>query len=168
MMSFYQVGKELLDSVRNELQTIGAAIPGRACVVPGAIAWEDCECDGGQLAITVLRTYLSDNFPSEQETIPSGKCGSAYIVAELLILLIRCAPQPPEGSLTVSCTALDASAKVVDADAAAVRRAAPCRLQELLDDNDIDDYIVRQQDFVGPQGACVGSELHVLVSVRNV
>jgi hypothetical protein len=32
---------------------------------------------------------------------------------------------------------------------------------------DLIDYVIRDQIFVGPEGACVGSELHFAVSLQR-
>jgi hypothetical protein len=142
----------------------------RACVVPGAaIAWDDC-C--GQLAVAVSRTYLSDNFPLEfaagpQQLGAGSPCGPAWLVAELAVQVVRCAPTLDDAGNPPSCIALDTSAQETLADAWLVRRAVTCRLAQLADVDQLVDYRVGAQLLLGPEGACVGSQLPVLVCLDN-
>lgn len=161
---FHVVAVAIKDAVAARLATVSPGVPGRACVVPGAIAWDDCECDGGQLAVALDRTFFSESFPVEQTTVIGSACQAPYLVAELTVQVIRCAPQPGEGELAPSCAALEASAQVVTSDAYLTRCGVLDALGELMGDNEIADYMLRPQLVVGPEGACVGSELHVFVS----
>lgn len=163
-LAYYTLASMILAAARDELVRHTLPIPGRVCVVPGAIAWDNCECDDGQLAVSVDRYYLTDEFPTDQTQTVTGRCNSAYIVAEIIVQIIRCAPQPGEGMLAPTCAVLDASAQQVIADAYAVMTGVTCMLDGIVDVH-ISDYEVRAQQFVGPEGACVGSELHVLVSL---
>lgn len=160
--AFYVVAGELLEAARVALTTTTAGQPDRVCVVPGAVAWDECEC--GLLAVSVVRTYRSDNFPTENETLQS-LCSGAWRVSDLVVVVARCAPQPGENALAPTCIELDTSAQTTIIDAATVLSAVECRLEELRRDEDIVDYAVRPQTFVGPAGACVGSEIHVLVAL---
>lgn len=164
---FYDVCTLILDAVKAELAAPGATgVPGRACIVPGAIAWDDCECDGGQLAVAVQRQFFSEVIPQEVgEILGVGGCPSPYLTAEIVVQIIRCAPQPEEQALSPTCRALDQSAQVVVRDAWYVLKATACTLAAEVDEK-IAGYLVTEQPIVGPEGACVGSELHVLVTLE--
>jgi hypothetical protein len=160
--AFHTIAGELLQAALAEL----TPPPARACVVPGAIAWDDCSCEGGQLAVSVGRHYRTASFPTETTT--GGPCAAAFLAAPLLVQIIRCAPTPAEGELAPSCEALAASAAQVTADAWRVRRGVHCHLSGLLEAEQIEDYAVGGQPILGPAGACVGSELTVVVAIPDV
>ncbi|MFJ8538182.1 hypothetical protein [Streptomyces sp. NPDC093591] len=139
--------------------------PERHGVVPGAIAWDACDC--GMLAVSVAQVYPSEDFPAPQST-RLGTCDAPYEVAELVVQVIRCAPNAEGQSLYPTTEALDASARSVARDAYETLRAVSVRLCEMNDARDISDFLVRPQVTQGPQGGCVGSELRALVSLlRN-
>lgn len=161
MLTFYQVSARLLTAVKAELTDV----PGRACVVPGAIAWDDCNCDGGQLAISLNRIFASDSFPTEITVPISGGCDAAYLVGEITVQVIRCAPQPQGEALSPTCTVLDTTAQLIMADALTIFNAVECELRDEYDANEIADYIVRQSVIVGPEGGCVGSELFTQIGL---
>lgn len=165
--AFYDICVMILDAVKAKLTELNLDIPGRACVVPGAIAWDDCECDGGQLAVAVVRQFFSESIPNEQgEIVGVGGCPSPYVVAEIVVQIIRCAPQPVGQAMAPTCAALDTAAQGVIKDAYAVLNGTACRLAEEVDE-DIAGYLVTDHPYVGPEGSCVGSELHVLVALEN-
>jgi len=140
--------------------------PQRSGVVPGAIAWDACDC--GMLAVSVARVYPSERFPDEATTRTSGPCDAPWEVGEIVIQIIRCAPNPTGQSLYPTTTALDTSAQQVARDAYETLRAVSQTLCELRDADDVDDFLIRPQVMQGPLGGCVGSELRAWVCLpRN-
>jgi hypothetical protein len=138
--------------------------PDRHGVVPGAIAWDACDC--GMLAVSIAQVYPSEKFPAPQAA-PLGACQAPYEVAEIVVQIIRCAPNPEGQQLWPSMPALDASAQLVARDAYETLRAVSLELCEMNEVRDIADYVVRPQVAQGPQGGCVGTELRALVSLRR-
>jgi hypothetical protein len=140
-------------------------VPARVGIVPGAIAWDGCD-QCGQLALAATRPYLSDQFPIEAVvTSTMGPQPGAILCNDMVVQIIRCAPEPQGNELAPTVEALDASAQVVTADAYAVMCATVDVLSTMETAGEILDFMVRQQVYVGPQGACVGSELQFVVGV---
>jgi hypothetical protein len=162
--AFWTVLTTVRDACVGALRDAGDA-PSRVAVVPGAIAWDDCN-DCGLLALASTRNFLSDQFPSEvaSMTMVNDTQGS-LLCADMAVQIIRCAPQPEGNALAPTPAALEASAKLVVADAYAVMCGTIDALTKTFVAGDIVDYMVRQQVFVGPSGACVGSELSFVVAV---
>lgn len=172
MLTPYEVAASLRDAVHAGLTAspvVSGSVPSRVCVVPGEVAWDACDCaSGGQLAVSITRVYPSVNFPTEAgfTALESrSDCPPPWRVAEIIVSVLRCAPSPQENAVAPSCDALDATARLVDADATVTWAAVSCRVTELERSGGIGDFIVRASTFVGPQGACVGSELRVLVAL---
>lgn len=174
-LAVYTIAEEMRDCAMDRLSSSLGGEPERSCTVTGAIAWDHCEC--GQLAVSMIQTFLSNDFPVEtagagENQRGHAKCGPALVVAEYLVSIIRCAPTGMRGS-PPTCAQLDESARVVSSDAQAVRLGVQCCLSELtrkLSSNgapEINNFVLRDQAFVGPQGSCVGSELRVLVAFNN-
>jgi hypothetical protein len=138
--------------------------PDRHGVVPGAIAWDACDC--GMLAVSIAQVYPSETFPAPQAA-KVGACDAPYEVGEVVVQVIRCAPNAEGQSLYPTTAALDASARQVARDAYEALRAVSIRLCEMNDARDISDFLVRPQVTQGPQGGCVGSELRALVSLMR-
>lgn len=156
--AYYTILNTLLTSVNQAL----ADKPDRVCVVPGAIAWDECEC--GLLAGTVVRWFFTDNFPVERTTI-AGNCDAAFVAADLKIAILRCAPQPDDGELAPKCSELDTAAKILISDAFTVRQEVTKKLCEMKAADDITEFITRNQTPVGPGGMCVGTEFDVSVAI---
>lgn len=153
-------------------ETLRAAIhaaltdtPQRSGVVPGAVAWDACDC--GILAVSVGPITLSDNFPEELTTRVSAGCDAAWEVGEILIQIIRCAPNPDVNALHPTVAELDASAREVARDAYETLRATSHELCAMRDNDDIVDFLIRTQTPQGPSGGCVGTELRVQVGLER-
>lgn len=160
----YTILDQILGEVQGRLTGTAGGEAGRVCVYPGLIAWDDCEC--GQLAGSITKTFLSDNFPLPFTGRGHGEttsCTPAYHVVEMVVSLVRCAPSPQGDDIAPTCAALAAAAKVWAADAAIVIRGVLCELEEFKDIGTIIDYRVDTQTPVGPQGGCVGTDTHFLV-----
>jgi hypothetical protein len=164
-LAFHTVASRVLTAVEDALEAAGNPVQ-RSCVVNGAIAWDECDC--GLLAVAVGRQYLSNSFPSPLTDTDSSQCGAAWLVADLVLQVIRCAPSPQNGAFSPSCDALDGSAQEVITDAWYVMETVPCLLESMKEDTrEIIDYLVRTLTPQGPQGGCVGSELVFTVGVRR-
>lgn len=161
---FYDVASILVSGIQAALVgTVGGA-PNRACVVPGAIAWDQCDC--GQLAISAGRWFYSENFPIETGTgTQSTPCMMPYLVGEFTIQLIRCMPSPENRDLFVACSRLTTAARILIEDAYVVLDATRTLLCELRSADVIIDFTFSEQTTVGPEGGCGGTELRALVGV---
>lgn len=158
----YDVSKNLLDCIGNGLEQLGLPIPCRICVVPGQIAYDDC--NGGQLVVTTLQEYGSYSFPAVSTDITDGYgCGPPYLAAEYLFSLMRCAPVPQGVTPVVPCVELDATASLIGRDSYVMRTSLQCCLNNLVETNIIADYTMAPVMRVGPQGGCVGNEVRVRV-----
>jgi len=161
-LKWYTVAAALETAVYAELTTK----PDRHSVVPGAIAWDECDC--GLLAVSVAQVYLSDSFPNPAATKAGVRCDAAYEVGEFVIQVLRCAPQPDSDVLAPTTVALDASAQDVLRDAYEVLKGASVALCQMSDARDISDFLLRPLTAQGPSGACVGNELRAYVALgRN-
>lgn len=136
--------------------------PDRSGVVPGAIAWDDCQC--GLLATAWAQNFLSDNFP-EQVNQVTGNCGPAWDVSEFVIQIVRCAPSPDSAANAPSTLSLASAALLMDQDGNQMQRAVSVLLCQLKEDYSIVEYFINPRTPQGPDGACVGSELRVLVAL---
>jgi hypothetical protein len=136
--------------------------PGRSGVVPGEIAWDDCDC--GLLATSWVQNYLSDLFP-EQVNQVTGNCGPAWDVSEIVVQIIRCAPSPSSAANAPTPSALAAAALLRDIDGNQMQRAVSVLLCQMKDAYDIIDYFIQPRTPQGPAGGCVGSELRMLVAL---
>lgn len=164
---FYTVLNGLLAEVNTRLLATDAGQPKRVCVYPGLIAWDDCTC--GQLAGSITRIFLSDNFPLPFTGRGQGEttaCQPAYKVAEMVVSLMRCAPQPQGADLAPTCEALEAAAQTWAIDADVTLTGVLCRLDDYKDAGTIIDYRVDNQMPGGPEGACVGTDVHFVVGLE--
>lgn len=148
--------------------TVDAALtekPARSGVVPGAIAWDECDC--GLLAVSVARVYLSDTFP-QQVSVKTGACDATLEVGEFVVQLIRCAPNPPSlEAMAPTVAELDASAQEILQDAYELLKAVSVKLCEMNADREIRDFFVNPLVAQGPSGGCVGNELRFLVALAR-
>lgn len=163
-LGFYKVLRLLVFQVLSELPSSLGGVPERSCVVPGAIAWDECEC--GQLAATVEQTYLTDNFP-QQRTV-STPCRASLIASDCLISILRCAPQPEGNSLAPTCDVLDEAAQIMASDAYIVLNTVACTLNDFVDENKIVDYVLGTQLPRGPSGSCTGTDLAFSVALNRI
>lgn len=148
--------------------------PGRACVVPGQPAWDNCDdpCSGdgapGQLTVSVARLYSSTlDFPTEDRTVfgMRGCTPPPLTAAELVITLLRCAPTYDEGGCPPNCEELSAAARILHVDAVTVQNALLCCLPGTSSARRGRKFVLGQQRIVGPEGGCVGLEQRVTVAL---
>jgi len=159
---WYQVASALEQAVYAELTTK----PDRHSVVPGAIAWDECDC--GLLAVSVAQIYPTEVFPDPLARRVGNGCDAPWEVAELVIQVVRCAPNPDDPLTAPTTVELDASARAVLTDAYEMLRAVSITLCEMNQARDISDFMLRPLTAQGPTGGCVGNELRAVVSLpRN-
>lgn len=159
-LKWYVVAAALRDAVYAGL----SPQPCRYGVVPGAIAWDDCDC--GALYVTVLRTFLSDTFPEILEAPVGIGCDATQEVAEIVLQVLRCAPNPgAPAELAPAEDALDASARQLASDTFNTMAAVSLELCTMKDADEILDFLLMETTAVGQDGGCVGLELHVLAAL---
>lgn len=166
--AFYQIASLVVANVEGVLATSLGGPVQRACVVPGDIIWDGCTC--GLLAVSVRRWSLVDTFPEGFTAFGRGliratPCDVPYIVGELRVQVIRCAPIPDGNALEVPCVDLDAAAQVLLSDAYVTMTEIISTLCELREDDRIVDYVVGDQETLGPNGDCVGTEIMAQVAL---
>jgi hypothetical protein len=141
----------------------GLTLPvNRYVITTSQIAWDDC-C-AGQLAVSLTRTAPTESFPTEAVTLvgSSGDCVPPYETAEITVQITRCAPQALNGKDAPTPDALTQHAKQNMIDANQIKHAVSLALCALKADFTTGfDYFVRSQLFLGPEGACDGSELYL-------
>jgi len=159
-LKWYTVAERIRTAIHTDL----TVKPDRSGVVPGAIAWDSCDC--GILAVSIAQVYPSEDFPAPQAT-KSGRCDAPIEVAEIIIQIIRCVPGQ-EGLTPPTVAQLDTAAQEVALDAYETLRATSTLLCQMDADREIYDFLVRPQTARGPSGNCAGTELRALVALlRN-
>lgn len=157
---WYTLGSRLVNAAYNGL----SAKPGRKGMVPGEIAWDSCDC-GGMLAVTVPRVFLSELFPEEAEAVVGVRCQAPYEVAEFTVSVVRCAPQPDGTETAPPAVDLDTAAGLLLQDTAETMDAVAVAMCLMHDNGDVADYLINPAESVGPEGACVGFTLRILISL---
>jgi hypothetical protein len=167
-LAFYTLSTTLVTELLAAIATQSLGGPlASGCVVPGAIAWDDCTC--GALYVSTTNWFLSDEFPG---TLGSGTrvgagCDLAWLVGDVTIQVMRCMPQPVGRAISVECAQLDATAKIMLADAFVTLDTTARVLCALKDGDSIIDFSIGEQTTQGPLGDCGGSELHAFVAVER-
>jgi len=164
--TFIDVLRALLECARVELAATAAGAPDttRVCAVPGALAWDECQC--GQLSGTITRIYRSSQFPAGAQLVSTARgCGPPYVVADMAITILRCAPTVDSGSRGPTCDQLEDAARTWFADAFAVRHGVMCCAEDMKVANTVAAFALGSQHALGPEGGCVGSELAVSVGM---
>lgn len=164
-LGFYTIIKRILDANDIALEDTVGGRTDRSCIVPGDIAWDECEC--GQLAGTISRWFLSDNFPSDRLSDTQVVCEAAFVVADMTLSLTRCAPQPEGESIAPTCPKLDQAARILIEDAYQLRKTTLRELCEMKSDDEISDFVYVDQNSTGPGGLCVGSTIRFLVALER-
>lgn len=160
-LKWYEVAETVRLAIMAELTTL----PARSSVVPGAIAWDACDC--GLLAISLARIHLSDTFPT-QLTTRVGACDAAWEVGEYVVQLIRCVPGADGvANLAPTTAELDASAQEILQDAYELLKSVSEKLCEMKRDHDIIDFFLAPLTSQGPSGNCGGNELRFLVGLAR-
>jgi hypothetical protein len=169
----FDIATHIKECVLDWLELTSTGVPDRACVIAGEVAWDNCEC--GQLTVSMQSNYEASgtSLPrSGTETPGRRSCGPPLFTVNYLVTMLRCAPT---GTATAppTCEELETYARMTAEDAWAVRAGVICCLDEAISvrlSNGTKlyrDFVVGTQTFVGPQGACGGSQLQVAVTVDN-
>jgi hypothetical protein len=144
-------------AVHQELVSLDADVD-RACyLVPGDVAWDECDC--GQLAQTVTEVVPSSSFPTPATDTRQTPCGPGLAMVRVRLSLVRCVPGMDDNGTPPACDDLAVAALALETDRWVVRRVVPCYLQELRRTYVILDYAVGAGTSVGPLGGCAGVEL---------
>ncbi|EDY43994.1 hypothetical protein [Streptomyces sp. SPB074] len=148
--------------------------PCRACVVPGAPAWDGCDdpCGssgaGGQLTVHVARLFPSSSFPEQDRSVlgTRGCTPPSTLAAELVVTLLRCAPVIDERGCPPTCKEQAAAARITHTDASTIYTALLCCLPQTGGRRGR-RFLMGESRIVGPQGGCVGVEQRVTVALSG-
>lgn len=162
----WDMAERLLLCVSERLAGVPAGSPARALVAPGSqIAWDECEC--GQLTVHMRTVFPAENFPFQKLTAPFDKCDpAAWSVAEFVITILRCVPVQGDDGNAPTAARLHEAARLDHLDRWAVRAGVACCFESEQPALRT-PRLMQEQLAVGAEGMCVGSELHVLVGLRN-
>jgi|SRR5918998_2319387 hypothetical protein len=154
----YSVEAGLLQACHAELATTSAGAPARSCIYPGLeVAWDDCDCDTGLLAVS-LRS-ITPHFKESPGPLPFVNCSAHVWLIELAITVARCAPETADDR-PPPCDAVERAARTQIEDLAAVARAVQCTLAGRM-------FRLATQMTAGPMGLCVGAETAVSLGLGN-
>lgn len=152
------MANQLLQCAAGVLDETPARAPQRQCVVYGSeLVWDECDC--GLLAVHVPQIFPSDTFPVVRQA--PAACNAPWMVAEYVITILRCVPQPDNQGRPPKCDEIEPAAARDFSDRWAVMRGVQCCLA------DYRMHVIAGQLAVGEAGACAGSELHVFVATAN-
>lgn len=157
-MSMVYLETSSIVAVTGALQCVYDAIdpkPNRFCpLVPGDIAWDECEC--GQLAGSITDTVTGNNFPAPAIDTPQTKCGPPLIIVSAIVSLVRCVPVPNDNGHPPKCDMLLAAAVQLERDRWTARNALRCCLQAMYTRMEIANFSIGSASSVGPEGMCAG------------
>ena len=161
-LKWYTVAETLRAAVHAEL----TVEPARSGVVPGAIAWDECDC--GLIAVSVSQIYLTEQFPEPLSSRVGNACDAPWEAAEIVVQVVRCAPNPADlEAIAPTPAALNASAREVLTDAYEMMHALSVKLCQMNEAREIADFILRPLTAQGPAGGCVGNEVRAIVSLMR-
>ena len=133
-------------------------MPDRFCaLVPGEVAWDNCQC--GQFAQTIESVFGSNSFPTPATDTRQTPCGPNLTVVVVRASLVRCVHGVSDDGRPPSCAALLADALTLEDDRWAVRRGVACHLADLRAAYTVVDFALDASTTLGPSGGCAGSEL---------
>lgn len=158
---------DVANSVLAYLTDFGCGVVERFCrLVPGDIAWDQCDC--GMFAQTITAPYPSNTFPTPASDQPQTECGPLLIVYPVTAELVRCAPTVDDEGTAPTCAELETAARTLECDRQALRLGVTCALTDLRDTDRIIEFTVGEAASTGPQGGCVGVSLTYRIGVPNV
>ena len=163
-LSPWEVATLLRDCTLNAVVHTAPWEIARVCVVPGEIAWDDCQC--GQIAVAELRRYPSMSFPAE-EVNSEDDCGMPWIVVVYTVSLARCAPMPDQNGNPPECSAMETAAQQLMDDMLKMQRGIQCCLDTAYNTHTIAAWQIGAQEISGPAGACIETNMQVLVGFTN-
>ena len=152
-------------AVVNELDELGAGVDRVCLLVPGGIAWDECDC--GQLAQTVTNVVASNNFPTPAGDAPQTPCGPNQIIVSVTLSLVRCVHVSHDNGDPPECADLLNDALQLERDRFTVRRELRCYLRNLYDQNLLTGFSIGNATSVGPEGACAGVEVSYSFGIVN-
>lgn len=152
--------------IRSELTSTEGGVPNRfAHIVPGQIAWDDCDC--GMFAQSITSVASSQTFPTPASDVPVNGCGHPLAVVSVTVTLVRCIPGLDNNGNSPSVQQMIASARVMEEDRRALRCALGAYLKGLFDTYKIHGYTIGAATTVGPEGQCGGIEMSYSFGVNN-
>lgn len=155
-------------AVHQSLIDRGCGDIARACyLVPGSIAFDDCEPGCGQLAQTITEVAPSLNPPAPAVDTRQTPCGPGQVVVRVTLIITRCVPGVDDNGNAPSCAELDDAAICLESDRAAARRGVACYLASLRRSYTVMDFGVNAATSVGPEGGCAGVQLTCWFAVSD-
>lgn len=152
--------------IRGELESTEGGVPQRfALIVPGSIAWDNCDC--GQFAQSITSVVSSRGFPTPATDVPVAPCGHPEAVVSVTVSLLRCVPNVDDRGNAPDVSKLLAAARVIEEDRQALRRALGVYLQDLRRAYKITNYTIGAAQSVGPEGMCGGIEVNYSFGIHN-
>jgi hypothetical protein len=146
-----------------------AGAPDRKAVVTGSeLVWDQCEC--GLLAVLTPRIFLSDSFPVVKQAGPFNRChGAIWTVVQYQVSILRCVAQPEGTAEAPLASAMTQDSMIDLEDRWAVRRGVECCLAAEAEAHPgtAPLYLLGEQLALGEGGKCAGSQLEVLVALKN-
>lgn len=163
--TFFPALQVLLASVRGALTATptGWPVNAREYVVPGQLAWDDCEC--GLLAIEWLSAPYSQAFPNPSPPTANG-C-KPYLALQIQVTILRCAPSPGIHGEAPSPSELSAAAETNLDDLEAMLVGTASAVRTLDETNVILNYSLSAPTPAGPLGACVGVTQQLYLGFSN-
>lgn len=154
----FLIASDLKTCILTELEHTAGGIPAGfdACVMPGRITWDNC-CPGS-LRLSVARQYASDRFPDL--ILRPSVCAQYSRATDINATILRCMPSPDQDGNPPTCEQLERTAIIQAEDADALWRATRCCFA-----NTDFEYVIREVAAVGPQGACVGTNMLVTIGL---
>jgi len=163
--TFYPALQVLLAGVRMSLAVTPAGWPttAREYVVPGQLAWDECEC--GLLGIEWLSAPFSQAFPNPSPATDDG-C-KPYLALQVQVTALRCAPSPGAHGEAPEPTALSDAAQVNLDDLEAMLSGVASSVKFMIDNNMILNYQLLAPTPTGPEGGCVGVTQQLYLGFSN-
>lgn len=144
-------------SVVDELSDRGYPVDRACLMVPGDIAWDECDC--GQLAQTVTAITPSNTFPQVATDSGITPCGPNQLIVAVTLSLVRCVVGPDDSGHAPSCASLLGGALQIERDRFIARTELRCYLKNLYDTHLLTGFTVGAAATVGPNGLCAGIEI---------
>lgn len=152
-------------AVVDELEESGYGVDRACLLVPGQIAWDNCDC--GQLAQTINSVVTSNNFAVPAADTPTTPCGPNLILVNVTLSLVRCVRGPDDNGRPPECSDLLQDALQAERDRFIARHALRCYLKPLYDAMHLVGFTIGAATSVGPEGLCGGIELPYTFGLTN-
>lgn len=148
-----------------------AGAPDRQCLLypSSQIPWDACDC-GGQLALAITNVYGSETFPAPANNLnwDKHKCVPRWWVAQVIVSLTRCLPNPDERVTPPPCSEYLAAALMLEDDRTAVRQAIACCLTDISTATParLGAWSLQATVTLPESGGCGGTQTEFLLGVR--